>query len=273
MNTSKSGARISIQRVLNDFTSLESKSREDFDNYMRSLDAQYLQNLSSQTELRPTQPPNPTSYPPSLGRHGIEYQQTNVPMNRVQNESVTMFQRKASPNIFPRNVKYFHDGNIPSRTDVDFPSRGASFIDRRVPLYIPSPTKRRDSKSPEPEVIGSERVRGVLDPARNLASTERRIGNYPHSYYPFPRGSVSGMQFESINQRSMRRKSPYGLRALQEMGGIKDAIQGLDLSLERNEVRAAEPKYKNTGYMSWQEYKENKKNELVFNPQHFPRIL
>jgi len=281
----QSGARISIQRVLNDFTSLEDKSREDFDKYMKSLDMQYLQNFSSQTELPPNQPSIPSSYPPasySFNRRGMEdtgYYQANPSSNRVQDEGHPMFQRKASPNIFPRNVKYFRDGNIPSRTDVAFPPRDSSFTDQRVPLYIPSPGKRRGSKSPEPELphemSSSERIRGVLDPARNLISTERRTSNYPHSFYPFPRGSVSGVQFESINQQynMRRRKSPYGPRALQEIGGIEDAMQGLDVSLERNELRAVGPKYKNTGYMSWQEYKENKKNEFASNPQHLPRIL
>eukprot|EP00826_Nyctotherus_ovalis_P010222 TRINITY_DN12714_c0_g4_i1.p1 TRINITY_DN12714_c0_g4~~TRINITY_DN12714_c0_g4_i1.p1 ORF type:complete len:222 (+),score=9.68 TRINITY_DN12714_c0_g4_i1:12-677(+) len=180
--------RITVQKVLCDLCDLEGKSREDFDNYMKSLNRQYFQTLLSQTPANRRDVGGASYY----SQHSTNPESSSqLRYNKGFHENSLMLQRPSSPNIFPRNVKHFRDGNIPVRSGVGFGARGISPIERKLPLYIPS--GRRDSRSPlheskrfpdieqSHEVVDLERPGTGFDPNRNVISTERRQG-YPHSY-------------------------------------------------------------------------------------------
>lgn len=270
---SQGTARITVQKVLCDLSDLEGKSREDFDEYMKSLNRQYFQTLPSQSPANRRDVEGASYY----SQHSANPEpSSHLRYNRGFHENSLMLQRPPSPNVFPRNVKHFRDRNIPMRSGVVFGARGASPIEHKVPLYIPS--GRRGSRSPLheskrfPDIEQPHEFREAgmaFDSNRNFIPTERRQGNYPHSYYPFVRDS--GIRFTSNDQdqwykmrgQGNRRRSPYGLRTLQE-AGVEDAMEGLDKSLEHNELRAAGPKQ----FVSWQNYRESR-NEAAF-PQYQP---
>ena len=221
-------------------------------------------------------------------------QQPELPPQRTNVEPIPR-------GTFPRSIKYVQDGTLPVKTAVPSFYRNTSPIpNRRVPPYIPVPRTNKfadssceqfkklpdlgDPQFPTPErnlpPFNAMSRQGMMPAAE---ANESRFDEYPHSFYPFrrPVGMPSEMNENPPLNRLMqermseRKKSPAYFRAMRESGGVEDTIEGLEESLQKNEIRAIGPV--RFGYDQWSEIEPIPKlprGNLERSPHQFPnRIL
>jgi len=292
-------SKIDVKQVIEDIE--VSESRTAFDDYMKNLERKFMKQTSSTTiepqniqqipEIKPNYPPHEQFY-------------------------FSQFQQAPQPNIstFPRAIKYTKDGVIPLKSPQPIP-RSTSPITRRVPSYVPIPRVRKytgspfDPLRPEPKIqapleIMEQRaptppplVESTLGPALTIKNVsaileqqnfEPKVEDFPHSFYPFkrplgfpeePKQEEPLPPLQQLMQERLieRKKSPSYIKALRETGGIEDALESIEDSLQRNEIRAIGASHKKWGYKPWNgpEYspKPQPKENIERSSQRFPNSI
>jgi len=254
---------------MNDFCQLENKSRSDFDTYMKSLEVQFIQDSKPIQKLE--QPAIESAYEGSYRQP-----QSNFMRYRNTTPEPRYIERflNSSPS-FPRSITYSRNSAIPSKTLSGFPSRSVSPITGKVYPYIPTSTRRSNAElskvNPlvrDSQTIISSSVDQSIGMKRSPTFFSER-GPWINTYSPYLQKETNlAMTFGNKNQnqnelmkfvkerKKGRKRSPFYFRALQEVGGVEDAIEGLEESLYRNELNVIQSKYRATGYKPWHEYRK-----------------
>ena len=214
---------------------------------MKSLELQHLQ---MNKKLPETEYSTQSNYIQKRNVIKPRYQQyrdsTSNP--RYINSQINTSIQETSP--FPRNVNYIQTGTIPNKTLPMFPSRSISPNIRRLPPYIPVLKNNSYNKQFHGFNDNGDLTLSLIDaPISTIRPLpENKIEKPPQVNNPVKNDNMKYVPpireqdelFRLMKERKQgRRKSPFYFRALREMGGIQDTMEGLDESLQQNEIGRA----------------------------------